>query len=214
MKTLVKLVLALVLFAVCVPAQGEILIYSKTYRCWEASEVFDDGVDWIVDEWTQRAFLVLDVDYDEGGEIDDIDGAEQIEYEKDVREKWYWQIKEDFMIERIEVDGEVIWVIEELQGDFEPDWVDIMMVRGRAREMNIGLGRDDKKEVARVLNGYIMYLSLGMGIEKAMCTMSLRLQSRWTRLANDPEECEESFDCAVYGIVKDWLERRGYREEF
>ena len=209
MKTLAKLVLVLVLFALCVPANGEILIYSKSYHCWEAWEVLDNGVDWEVDEWTQKGFLVLDVEYYQG-EIIAINSAEQIEYDR--RDKEYWQIKEDFEIERIDIGDEVIWVLEEYEIDTGPDLVAIVMIRGKAKDMNIGLGRDNQREVARVLNGYIMYLYLGEGIEKGMCTMSLRLHSKWTKCANNPEECDQDFECAVFDIVKAWLQRRGYEE--
>jgi hypothetical protein len=207
MKILAKLVLVLVLFAVCTPAQAEILVYSKIYRCWEAWEVFDDGVDWEVDEWAQRGFLVLDVEYYQG-EIVGINGAEQIEYDRSDKE--YWQIKEDFIIERIDIGDEVIWVLEDLNQS--EGWAELTMVRGRAKDINIGLGRDAKREVARALNGNIMYLYLGEGIYKGMCTMSLRLHGRFTKLANDPEEGEQDFEYAVYDIVKAWLERKGYEE--
>jgi hypothetical protein len=213
MKTLVKLALVLVLFALCVPANGEILVYSKIYHCWEAWEVFDDGVGWAVDEWTQKGFLVLDVEYYQG-EIVAINSAEQIEYWRGrvdgEIEKWYWQIKEDFIIERVDIGDEVIWVIEEVEAE---EAVGIVMLRGKARNMNIGLGRDNPREVARVLNGYIMYIYLGEGIDKAMCTMSLRLHCPWTKLANNPDGCDQDFECAVFDIVKAWLERRGYQED-
>ena len=211
MKTMVKLVMLLAVLAICMPAQGEILVYSKLYNCWAAQEVLDDGVDWNVDEWTQRGFLTLNVIYD-GDEILGIDGAYQVEYWRDGRNKWYWDYPEEFYIERVDVGDEVIWVLEYIYAYFESA-AQITMLRGKPRDINIGLGRDDKREVARRLDGYILELYMGMGVEKQMCTMSLRLHDRFTRLANDPDECNQNFECAVLGLIIPWLEDRGYERD-
>jgi hypothetical protein len=205
MKSLMKLVVLLAVLAFCVPAQGEILVYSKLYNCWEAWE----GLGWNVEEWTQKGFLVLDVDF-QNGEPNEILQADQIEFEKDGRDKVYWQIEEEFVIERIEVDDEVIWVLEQMDGD--EFFAVILMVKGKAKDMNIGLGRGAQREVARTLTGYMLYLNLGMGVDKEMCTYSLRLHSRFTKLANDPEEGNQDFDFARVNIVKAWLTNRGYEE--
>ena len=209
MKTMLKLVMLLAVLAICMPAQGEILIYSKAYHCWEAWQILD----WNTDEWTQRGYLVLDVSYDENGEIDAINDAEQIEFERDGRDKFYWQIGEEYIIERVDDGDEVIWVLEQLSGDGEFS-AEIVMLKGkaRARFMNIGLGRDEQREVARVLDGYWLYLSMGMGVDKQMCTKTLRLQGRWTKLANDPEVGNQDFEFSIFEIVKAWLELRGYEE--
>jgi hypothetical protein len=207
MKTMVKLAMLLAVLAICMPAQGEILIYSKLYNCWDAASL--DGLVWDVDEWTQRGFLTLNVDYDPNGEPNEILGAYQVEYERDGRDKWYWDYPEEFDIERVEAGGEVIWVLEYIHADSETS-AEIIMLRGKPKDMNIGLGRDAKREVARVLTGNILYLNVGMGVQKEMCSFSLRLHSRFTRLANDPDECNQSFECAVLGLVIPWLEQRGY----
>ena len=213
MKALVKLVMLLAVLAICMPAYGQevdILIYAKTMDCWAA---WYDG-DWGGDEEHITGYLVLAVGYNsETGEVLGILDAEQIEYWKDARGKWYWQTEEEYIIERVELDGEVIWVIEFVDAEAESA-AEILMVRGEPKDMNIGLGRDagDKREVARTLKGYYLSLYLGMGVEKEMCTITWRLQQRWTKLANHEDECDGDWECAIYGIVKDWLERRGYDE--
>ena len=217
MKTVTKLAMLLTLLAICMPAYGQgeidILIYAKTINCWEAWEVFDNGADWEIDEEHITAFLVLEVLYNpDTGEILDILDAEQIDYWKVRRDKWYEQFEEEFIIKRVDVGDEVIWVLEQLDGDTEPEWGEILMIRGKARDMNIGLGRNEKREVARTLDGYILYLYLDEGVEKSMCTMSIRLLQRWTVLANDPDVGDSDFEYAIFDIVKDWLERRGYDE--
>jgi len=217
MKTVKKWAMLLALLAICMPAYGQgqvaVLVYAKTINCWEAWEVEDNGVDWAVEEEHITAFLVFEVLYDGlTGEIVDILDAAQIEYWKDGRDKNYWIFEEEYIIERVDVGDEVIWVLEQLDGDTEPEWGEILMIRGRAREMNIGLGRDEKMEVARTLEGYILYLYLDDGIEKSMCTMSIRLLQRWTKCANDPDEGDGDFDYAIEDIVEAWLQRRGYEE--
>jgi hypothetical protein len=208
MKTMVKLVMLLAVLAMCMPAQGEILIFSKLYNCWWADSL--DLVNWDVEEWTQRGFLVVDVDY-YLGEIVGINQAIQVEYWKDGRDKWYWYYEEDYEVERIEVGDEVIWVIEYIHADSETS-AEIIMLRGKAKAMHVGLGRDAQREVTRSVTGNVLSLDIGMGVEKEMCSFAMRLHSPWTRCANDPDECNQSLECAVLGIVVPWLERRGYEE--
>ena len=212
MKTMVKLIMLLAVLSICMPAQGEILIYSKLYQCWWAAS--GDFENWNMDSWTQKGFLVLDVDYDPNGEPNEINYAEQVEYEKeDDGDKVFWQIKEAYEIERIEVDGEVIWVLEYVYGD--AFGAEIIMLRGKAKDIRVGLGRDEKREVARVLTGYIMYFYGGMGVQKQMCPIVMRLHGSFTKCANKPEAddgCEQDFECAVLDIVKAWLIRKGYVE--
>jgi hypothetical protein len=208
MRVVTKLVILLAVLAICMPAQGEILVYSKLYDCWGASS--PDMLVWDVDEWMQRGFLVLNVIYVDG-DIVEVDGAYQVEYVRDGRDKLYWDYPEEFTIERVEVGGEVIWVLEYILAT-ETTEAEIIMVRGKPRDINIGLGRNEKREVARELTGYWLDLQLGMGVEKQMCTFSLRLHSRFTKLSNHPDECNQSFECAVLGLVIPWLEGRGYEE--
>jgi len=203
MKTLARLVVLLAILTICIPAQGEILIYSTLNNCWEA---LWDGVIWNINERGRRGFLILDVEYD-GDEIVGINSAYQADYGRDLRWWVYWHYEEDYSLERIEVDGEVIWVIEHVFAT-DTNTAEIIMLRGKPKNMNIGLGRDAKREVVRSLEGYILYLDLsGMGdIEKEMCTMSLRLHGRWTKCANNPDECNQDFECAIFDVVIAWLE--------
>jgi hypothetical protein len=217
MKTVTKLAMLLAVLAICMPAYGQgevrILVYSKTIDCWDAWEVIDDGVDWQMDEDRTRGYLVLEVLYDAvTGEIVDVLDAEQIEYWREGRDRFYEPFEEEYTIERVDVGDEVIWVLEYLEADTEPDlYAQMLMVRGKTREMNIGFSRDrdDRREVARRLDGNILYLYMGEPIEKSMCSMSLRLHHRFTRLANDPDFGDSDFETTVIAII-DWLEDRGY----
>ena len=210
MRTLVKLIVLLALLAICMPAQGEILVYSKVYHCWGAEEIIDDGVDWDIWDYTQRGFLVLDVVFDEFGEVVGIEEAVQIEFwREDLRDKYYYVDGEDFFIERVDDGDEVFWVLEQLYGT--EGEAEILMVKGKPRVISIGLGREreDRREVARALSGYWLYLYLDEVIDKEMCTFSLRLQGRFTRLANDPDFGDQDFGTTIDAII-DWLEDRGY----
>lgn len=216
-RTLTKLAMFSAVLTICIPAYGQgevaVLIYAETIDCWEAREVEDNGVDWEIEENRIKAFLLFEVLYDDlTGEIVDILDAAQVEYWKEGRDKKYWIFEEGYIIERVDIGKKVIWVFEQLDGDTKPDWREMLMVRGEVRDMNIGLGRGEKKEVARTLEGYILNLYLGSGIEKSMCTMSIRLLKRWTKCANDPDVGNRNFEYAKKDIVEAWLHRRGYNE--
>ena len=209
MKTMVKLVMLLAVLVICMPAQGEILIYSKLYKCWWADSA--DLENWNIESWTQKGFLVLDVDYDPNGEPNEIIDMEHVEYRKDGRDKWYWHYDEDYIFERIEVGGGVIWVLEYINAT-DTTSAEIIILKGKPVDMNIGLGGNAQREVVHVLNGYVLYLDIGMGVEKEMCTMSLRLNGKLTRLANRPNGCDQEFYCALFGAAIGWLQNKGYRE--
>jgi len=212
MQIIVKLVILLTVLSINIPTQGEILIYSKLCHCWSAASA--DMETWNVDTGIQRGYIILDVDYDPNGELNEIIDIEQTEFKKEENgDKVYWEVEADYEIESIETDDEVIWVIEYIDAD-DSDTAEIIMLRGKSKDMGIGLAGNPKREVARELTGYILYLDIGMGVEKQMCAMSLRLQSSWTKQANNPREggCNQHFGCSSWGIVHFHLERRRYQE--
>ena len=232
MKTLAKFVMLLVVLAFCLPADGEILIFTKTGKCFEADgeRELDDG-EWLWGVWEERltGYLILEVEYDENGEIDYINHAEQVEYWREGRERWYEQFPEWFDVERIEIldrwDRPIVyWVLEawDTWEDEGEEGIWFIMLRGRARMVNIGLGwaDEEKREVAAMLEGCCQEWDWweildGPGteyIEKWMCCETLRLHPWWTRLANDPDVGDQDFEFAVFEIVKYWLEWLGYEE--
>ena len=234
MKKLAKLVMLLAVLAFCLPADGEILIFNKTVKCWWAdAQRIVDGVDWTWQVGDERitGYLILDVEYDENGEIDYINSAEQVDYWREGRERWYEQEGEGYDVERIEIPGRtelapptVYWVLEDWDTwSNGSDGIWFVMLRGKARMVNIGLGwaAEEKREVASVLEGCCQYWENWLDeepipdieyIEKEMCSETLRLHPWWTRLANDPEIGNGDFEFAVFDIVKAWLEWLGYEE--
>lgn len=206
MKMLSKSAIVLAILAVCLPAHGEIIIYRKTMKCLMASE--EDGL-WDVDEGIYRGYLVLDVTYDSNGAISEIQAAEQIYYESIGRNKWFWQEEHWFQFAGIDLERGFLWVL--MEKDSDEGGGEILVITGKAKDTRIGLGKDEPREVAKAIKGDILAdWIIGEGIVQ-MCTISLRLQSRWTKRANDENEGDQDFEYAVFDIVKAYLENRGYR---
>jgi hypothetical protein len=240
MKMLAKLAVLLTILTPCISTQAEILIYNKTIRGFvsEGEGITDPNdpniVDWNWDagEQIDRGFLVLDAEIDPNdATITDINKAVQVEYWKNGRLKYYEQISYKFNVERIEIDDKAYWVLTDI---FTPqeDQVLILMVKGIARLSNIGLGsKENRREIPLTLRGSALAFLQNEDEElestyKETLTVSLRLNHRWTRLANlyweayDPStDYYNPFEWAkgginkegqLYGIVKEWLIRRGY----
>jgi len=212
MKTLAKLVMGLAVLAVCLPADGEILIYSKIMTSFEAEgqPIPDDGTDWAVDDARRTGYLILDVEYVDG-QIVAVHNAVQIEYWREAWERYYRQIDHEFGVERFQVDGVVYWILEELSE--EEGGLRFVILKGKARNANIGLGWAVQREVPYVLDGALLHrVSLDGYVYKRACSVSLRISLWWTRLANHPIIGDGSFEFAEQDIVKAWLERLRYRE--
>jgi hypothetical protein len=236
-KKLTKLVILLVVVAFCLPAGAQdlnngILVYRKTMKCFEADGEREAEGEWLWETGEERVtgYLILDVSYDEDGQIAEIWGAMQIEYWRDGRDRWYEHLKEWFEVERIEIEDRagrpvVYWVLENWNrwGLDGLGGMSFTMLRGNARMANIGLGwaAAEKREVPSMLEGCLQYWERWLDeeptpdmeyIDKSMCCESLRLHPWWTRLANDPDVGDGDFEFAVYEIVVAWLERLGYEE--
>jgi hypothetical protein len=204
MRTSAKLVMLLAVLAIYMPVRGEILIYSKTMNCFEATETVSGQ--WYVYDGLRKGFLILDVEYDQG-EIVGINQAVQIEYWKDDEGKWFLQDYHKFGYERIVYNGAVYLVLEESYVDGE---ISFLMLRGKTKVKNVGLGKDAQAEVPRLLEGSVIEYYDTDYIYKRTCCAKLRLLSHWTRRANDPDIGNQDFGYAEYDIVKEWLTRHKY----
>ncbi len=202
MKMMTRFVMLLAIVTICLPAQADILVYAKTIKCWEAWET-DPNV-FNVDEYTVKGFLVLDLCFSaEDGTFMSINGAAQIEYWKDGRDKWYSVNEENWSGRRI-ANGNAGWVLERMNNQ-ETDQTDAVMLKGLAKYTDIGFGRNEKREIAPTLNGYGLY-NLD---DLRMCVWTLRLQSQWTKCSNQDND---NIDITVGNIV-DYLEDKGYNTE-
>jgi hypothetical protein len=203
MRTLVKSMIFLAVVAICLPVQGEVLIYSKSLKCWTAAE----GEGWDITNQSIRGYLVLDVTYDENGDINDIINAYQVEYGRNNGgHKVYTEIEHSFDIIRVVNRNRVVWVLLETNSDESGG--EMTMVRGRA--INSRIGNADLKEAAKILEGnHLGYWNIGGNEELVMCDWTLRLKEDWTRWINEDEKTiGETMD-----DIETWLETRGYNPE-
>ncbi len=204
MKKFINMLGVLSFLIVCLPAEGEILIYRKNIKCWDAVE--DDG-QWSVIDEKGRGFLVLDIEYDEEGAIDNIAYAYEYEYGRNSEGvRVYSSTEHEFDVVRVQDGNVVAWVlvITTLSGDGGQ----IMLLRGNAS--NFRIGNDDPNEVARGLEGGILNYSPDEGADVLdMCQWELRLHQGWTKRANrDAFTIYDALD-----FVEIWLDLRRYSPE-
>lgn len=203
MKKLSTIICILTVLMMCLPADGEIIIYRKLLKCWQATE---DGEQWTVSDQKIKGFLVLDIVYDANGAIDSIDDAYQVEYGKNSEgNKVYSSTEHDGLdVVRVQGDNSVEWIFVET--DFSGDSGDITLLRGAAVSSRIG--NADPNEVARQLNGKLLSYSPDEGADVfEICQWNLRLHQSWTKLAN--EEGLNIYD-ALDLIIEFWLNWRQY----
>lgn len=216
MKMATRLTMILAVLAICLPAHSEILIYRKTMTCFEVEgeEVLGNGPgwDWAMYSGRPKGYLILDVNYVDG-QIAQIDNAVQVEYWIEERHRYYRQIEHAFDVERVEIGGALYWVLEDLT-DEPLDGLRFMIIQGRTRNTNVGLGRGIQRPVAPLLKGaFLRRASSDTYVyRRVCCSMSLRLHTWWTRRANSFVIGNQDFEYAEWDIVKTWLERIGYEE--
>ncbi len=196
MNTLFKLTILLIVSVACMPAQGDVLIYTKTLKLWNAGEYGDDL--WDVDNMRIRGYLILDVNYTNMT----IDEAVQLEYWRSRGNKYVIEYDHDFTFRRV-IDGRIIeWILVD-EDKTETD-TDLLMVRGKTKTFNIG--STDPNEVPVQLKGYRLG-SWDDGDAFQMAEWKLRLQSSWTKITN---ENDIDIDGAVDEIERILVEDRGY----
>ncbi len=200
MKTLTKLIMLLAVLAICMPAQGAVLVYKQTLQCWDANEA---EIGWDVEDTRVRGYLVLEVIYDKDGSIASIPNATLIEYDR--REKLFWEINHTFNVVRVVNGDKIEWVLVESITDKAQ--ADLTMLRGIARDTRIGV--DDSNEAARLLKGHLLSYWTNESQSLQMSQYKLRLYSSLTRLYNKEGL---DFDAAVYRTVGALL-WKGYEEE-
>jgi hypothetical protein len=203
MKVLVKFVVLSIILAFCVPASGDILIYKKKLKCWDA---YNPGGDlWDVVNSRVKGFLVLEVNYNPDGTLAEIVGSTQIDYWWERGEgKLYEVFEHNFDIIRITDNRSVVWVfVEQDIGDGD---IDFVMLKGKVRETSIGTATDE--EVPKRIDGdELFYYDNGDWL--VTCRWSLRFYKRWTQWSNEDED-------DLFGAVNNieaWLENKGYQRD-
>ncbi len=201
MKTIVKLVMLLAVLVICMPAQGDILIFNKSVKS-QGAELTDDVND-VSDVYTEtnRGFLVLEVTYDANDQIESVDNAAQVEYGITSRTKWATRVLHDFEISRYTDGSKIIYSLSEV--DSTDDDFDVMLLQGKAK--NVDIGNADANEAPVQLCGRHLYRDGDDAAE--MCNETMRLNRSLTKSANGLETV--SFANA-YALVQAWLSSRNY----
>ena len=210
METMKKLFALLFLLAVYMPARGEILIYQKTIRGFDCNSLNDD---WDVVERHNRGYLVLEIEYEYVEEVKIINvlNAKQIDYFNEDDNKWYEVEEHEFEVKRADFNGKLMWfltetIVERFIG------IQILILQGSAVDTRIGLGKEVLREIPKKLKGNNLndqQLSITHFIDR--WDISLRLNSQWTKIANNPNRINGNFDDAVTDIEVGLI-NKGYEE--
>jgi hypothetical protein len=241
MESSKKLGILLVVLILGVSSHAEILIYSTTIKGFasEGHGLYDpqdqsrEDWKWGADERMDKGFLILDVEIDTKTQLVEINQATQIEYWKNGNLKYYEQVSCNLDIDRIEVGEKTYWVLRDIFAPAESQ-VLVFMAEGQVRSTNIGLGsRENQRQVPLELTGLALtFLQSRSGsvesINEEIFVISLRLHKKWTKMANLYwETYEPSLDQftplewavggqdkngRAYGIVEEWLQKRGYEQ--
>ena len=234
MKMRVYLVILLYVFAACLPANGEILIYnlakSEGRTFLKADLYYDSGEDGGIG----RGYLILDIDLVRDYSIDN---AVIISY-SDGESPSYYSCTHDFQFQLFLSNSEWTtgsrwWVLSDINTPKEGEIVS-MILSGRPGMRNIGL--PTKKPAPKKFEGtYMVSVTFSVDnidyVYKLTEFLSFRLNTRLTKEANrywsDYEQAEGAgfdytpFEWAVggvdeennvYGMIKADLESSGYQQ--
>jgi hypothetical protein len=209
MKNIFTLLLLLGFYS---PAHGEILIYQKTIKGFDCNAVDDV---WDVYQRKHRGYLVLEIEYEY--DVNDVLtinvlNAKQIDYFKVDDDKWYEA--EDhyfFEVKRADFNGKLMWFLTETIVERFID-IKILMLQGPVVDSKIGLGKEQLREIPKKLKGNNLY-DLQLSVVHLIDTwdITLRLNSQWTGIANNPNRLNGNFDDAV-ADVEVGLINKGYED--
>jgi hypothetical protein len=226
-----KLVMLLVVLALCMPSYGYILVYkltmSGTAARWETT---DDTEGWLLGKDSGRGYLVLDVDEDDPNVLYDV---QFISYWSEGNDKGYeiWTTgEEEFthsILPGLPPKGKNI-VRMELSLTDEKGFEVGGRVLGTVKSTDIGtLDEDEKKEkkdVATSLKGVCAWEDYEDDTldDTGYGTVTLTLDTKWTKTANNPDETKGfGGDIGLFldpesgppempqGLIN-WLESKGY----
>jgi hypothetical protein len=232
-----KLVMLLVVLALCVPTYGYILVYKLTMSGMVVDrETIDDTEGYLLGKASGRDYLVLDVNDEDPNVLYDVRFVPYYTYTEDhTKYKGYimWTPGEEFtcsILPGLPPKGKNIVRMElSLTGEegFEVGW----RLLGTVKSADIGtLDEDEKKEkkdVATSLKGvkWEHYENDNLA-DIGYWTLSLTLDTKWTKTANNPDETKgfggiigsfldsesgpsEDKPKAPRGLIN-WLESKGY----
>ena len=205
MKMWLKLAIMSAIFATCLPARGEILIYQMNMSFFSTLGSEEPWTS--VSQERATAYLILDVECASDGSIESVNNAVRYELERYGIYKWYVTETHYFDVANVEVRGRMTLALVEkeyLAG------AEIFVLTGQTRNTRIGLSGGEQRAIAKRLVGNIMVVITGEESGYQISDVSLRLNTRWTQSANNENEGNQDFDYAAENIVEQYLEDRGY----
>ena len=203
MKTGAKLIMLLAVLAICMPAQGEFLIYKVNGRDKGAES---NGSDEIFTD-SSRSYLIIEVVYEDGVIVDMNPQAYTVEYWREGRDK-FWEVNEDLdelVIQRFDDGRRVLYSLANVN-EIEGSYVFFAsLLHGRAQTPRVF----DGVEVPMTLSGYT--LENIVGDESTIIKVNCRLENRGTRDINEDPEVETIED-AVDAVINHLEDDLGYVE--
>jgi hypothetical protein len=212
-----KLVMVLAVLALCVPTYGYILVYKVTMSGTVAEWETDDTGGWLLHKASGVGYLVLDVDDDDPNALNDV---QFIDYFTEDHDKLYnmWVTGEEFtqsILPGLPPKGKNIASIN-IDLSTESGTTLGGKLFGTVKSTDIGTG--GKVDVATSLKGVFAWESYEDDTlnESGYGTLSLTLDSKWTKTANNPDGFDGDFGSFLeidpetpQGLIE-WLESKGY----
>jgi len=225
-----KLVMLLVVLALCVPTNGYILVYKVTMSGTAAGLETDGTEGWLLHKESGQGYLVLDVNDEDPNVLNDVKFVTYYTETRDhTKYKGYemWDAGEEFthsILQGLPPKGKNIASIN-IDLSTESGTTLGGKLLGTVKSTDIGTGA--KVDVAMVLKGVGAWESYeddtldstGYG------TLTLTLDTKWTKTANNPDETKGfGGDIGLFldpesgtpempqGLIN-WLESKGYELE-
>jgi hypothetical protein len=201
-----KLAMLLVVLALCLPSYGDILIYKVTIAGRAISED-EDGAS--IGSGTIRGYEVVDVNVADVNNPVIEDDALIVYGKDDDGDKLQVNVEnviaeEDGYIQ-LEMEKAGHWAV----GVEVESFTDAVLI-GKAKEIDIGFGKTEKRIVAKSLTGHGILWGDPISEEGLIGSgkVTAELKTDWTKDANEEET---AFDDVVAGI-QDYLTDKGYED--
>jgi hypothetical protein len=224
-----KLVMLLVVLALCVPTNGYILVYKVTMNCTTVSrQTTDDTEGWLLGKDSRRGYLVLDVNDEDPNVLNDVKSVDyytgtedHTKYKRYVLNTYHEEFTYSILPGLPPKGKNIVNMGLFLIGERVFELGEVAL--GTAKSVDIGTG--SKVEVAMVLKGVCAWgLYEDDTLEVTTYEMlTLTLNTKWTKRANNPDETKGfGGDIGLFldpesgppempqGLIN-WLESKGYK---
>jgi len=207
MKVVTKLLILLVILAICTPSQGEILVYNVRQKSWY---VYGSESEWSAYAYRSRGYLIVDASVDANSAVDGIDESTLIEYGKSTGgDKWYSESDPNLDFRRVADANDVNdgnWAL--LGGDADSEGGTLTVLHGGPTK-NVCIGSTDPipPELAPFLIGQTLTSDPGMMSNYFKIEdWKAKLNKKETKYANQWALTKEE----VEDLLRDDLSRKGY----